>query len=399
MEFPFRLPSIIGAPSGHTGPFIGCLNDQCFRGGAGSNMMNVLDALGKNSAAAQGLKKPITYGSAASLLGQRIYLCVEDKRALGFLKVGPKRLFVSAPPLAAARTNSTGVQDAFKEVNPLCVLDFYVHESCQRSGLGKRLFDTMLEQERVSPVQLAYDRPSPKLLAFLRKHCGLSRYQPQNNNFVIFDEYFSRGSTDSRGSRSSSARRGIGVLPIEAGGNVGFVGRGAVPSAPPAFRQRPPPMPGVVVPTIGMTSNDCSLRLDAAPDSAFSTNSHPPLGAPPLPNRGTSSCSSLQTPWGTIADGPPNGRGAGVSTPLRDVSNRGSERTIIDRGNERTAAGMPSDNKLRSSSVPCRGYNTITAIVPGLSEAPPSLGSSGGSTGSRRFASPLSHAGQRMLAH
>jgi len=348
MEFPFRLPSSIGAPSGHTGPYIGCLNDQCFRGAAGSNLMTVLDALGKNSAIAQGLKKPITYGSTASLLGQRIYLCVDDKRALGFLKVGSKRLFVAAPPLVAARSNSTCVQDAFKEVNPLCVLDFYVHESCQRGGIGKRLFDTMLEQEGASPAQLAYDRPSPKLLAFLRKHCGLSRFQPQNNNFVIFDEYFSRGSgsAESRGSRSSSTRRSIGVLPIEAGGHTGFVGRGVVPGAPPS-RQRPPPMPGSAVQANGaessirITATDCPPGIQAVPDSAFNTNSHPPLGAPPLPHRSASSSSSLQTPWGTTADVPIS---VGRTTPLRGVG---------DRVGERSAAGMSSESKGRSSSVPC----------------------------------------------
>ena len=31
------------------------------------------------------------------------------------------------------------------EVNPLCVLDFYVHESRQRTGCGKRLFEHMLK--------------------------------------------------------------------------------------------------------------------------------------------------------------------------------------------------------------------------------------------------------------
>lgn len=34
-----------------------------------------------------------------------------------------------------------------KEINPLCVLDFYVHESLQRAGIGKLLFEKMLEKE------------------------------------------------------------------------------------------------------------------------------------------------------------------------------------------------------------------------------------------------------------
>jgi len=32
-----------------------------------------------------------------------------------------------------------------REVEPLCILDFYVHESRQRSGCGKKLFEEMLK--------------------------------------------------------------------------------------------------------------------------------------------------------------------------------------------------------------------------------------------------------------
>lgn len=37
------------------------------------------------------------------------------------------------------------MQSVQYEVNPLCVLDFYVHESRQRTGCGKRLFEHMLK--------------------------------------------------------------------------------------------------------------------------------------------------------------------------------------------------------------------------------------------------------------
>jgi alpha-tubulin N-acetyltransferase 1 len=81
-----------------------------------------------------------------------------------------------------------GMQDtgSLKQTRPLCVLDFYVHESCQRSGIGRTLIAAMLQHQNVHPVQLAYDRPSPKLLSFLRKHYSLSATQPQTNNFVVF---------------------------------------------------------------------------------------------------------------------------------------------------------------------------------------------------------------------
>lgn len=52
----------------------------------------------------------------------------------------------------------------------------------------------MLEYERMTPEQYAYDRPSPKLLGFLAKNYKLSNYSPQVNNFVIFNEYFTKKS-------------------------------------------------------------------------------------------------------------------------------------------------------------------------------------------------------------
>jgi hypothetical protein len=48
----------------------------------------------------------------------------------------------------------------------------------------------MLQAEGVRPHDIAYDRPSPKLLAFLRKHYRLSNYVKQSNNYVVFDQYF-----------------------------------------------------------------------------------------------------------------------------------------------------------------------------------------------------------------
>ena len=80
---------------------------------------------------------------------------------MGFLKVGYKKLFI---------TTESG---AIKEITPLCVLDFYVHESVQRQGVGKRIFEKMLAHTGVTPNKIAYDKPSPKLMGFLAKHYGL----------------------------------------------------------------------------------------------------------------------------------------------------------------------------------------------------------------------------------
>ena len=62
-----------------------------------------------------------------------LFLCSNLGSVLGLLKVGEKHLFVH---------DSHGQSH---ERTPLCLLDFYVHESKQRSGYGKRLFDAMLE--------------------------------------------------------------------------------------------------------------------------------------------------------------------------------------------------------------------------------------------------------------
>ena len=95
-----------------------------------------------------------------------MYLKAEGNKVLGLLKVGVKKLFIR---------NEMG---NIKEISPLCVLDFYVHESVQRNGLGKALFEKMIEYESVKPEKLGYDRPSEKLLGFLAKHYGLKRYVP-----------------------------------------------------------------------------------------------------------------------------------------------------------------------------------------------------------------------------
>ena len=79
----------------------------------------------------------------------------------------------------------------------MCVLDFYIHETRQRAGLGRRLFQTMLDVSRfghttshfilcvcwqiegLKAAELAIDRPSTKFLSFLRKNYGLHLHVKQ----------------------------------------------------------------------------------------------------------------------------------------------------------------------------------------------------------------------------
>uniref|UniRef100_A0A7S3G4C9 Alpha-tubulin N-acetyltransferase n=1 Tax=Palpitomonas bilix TaxID=652834 RepID=A0A7S3G4C9_9EUKA len=145
---------------------------------------DVLDKMGMASKKAQKLPKAITSGHLLRCSDHTVYICVQnkDRTVLGFIKMGKKTLFI--------RDDSA----RFHEIKPMCVLDFYVHESMQRKGIGKKLFLYMLQCEGKQPHQLAYDRPSPKLLAFLAKHFNLKHYTPQENNYVVYKQYFTGGS-------------------------------------------------------------------------------------------------------------------------------------------------------------------------------------------------------------
>lgn len=146
---------------------------------------SLVDVMGKFSAKAQKLSSPITSFKRLQMNTdkQKIYFFSQKKKCYGFLKTGHRKLFVS-----------TEYGD-IKEINPLCVLDFYVTEEVQRQGIGKKLFDLMLKDSGCRPEKIAYDRPSEKLLKFLSKHFGLKRYLPQNNNFVVFSQYFTSAFT------------------------------------------------------------------------------------------------------------------------------------------------------------------------------------------------------------
>jgi GNAT superfamily N-acetyltransferase len=122
---------------------------------------------------------------------------------LGVLKTGDKNLFIHR-----------GGASTPIEMEPRCVLDFYVHETAQRRGIGALLFAFFLRDENKHPARLAYDRPSEKFLAFLAKHHGLVKYQNQTNNFVVFDAYFAvkpRPASAAREARKLAEGRGVGL--------------------------------------------------------------------------------------------------------------------------------------------------------------------------------------------
>ncbi|XP_065830289.1 alpha-tubulin N-acetyltransferase 1-like [Oscarella lobularis] len=158
-------------------------------------LASVIDTMGRLSASAQGLRVPITTTDKwIAFPDQKIYV-VKDSSAnggngcvIGMLKTGKKKLFLA------------DFRGKFHEVEPLCLLDFYVHESRQRGGQGKRIFEHMLRSEGLKAHQVVIDKPSFKCLAFFRRHYNLTSYVKQANNFVAFDQFFSSNAASSSSS-------------------------------------------------------------------------------------------------------------------------------------------------------------------------------------------------------
>eukprot|EP01063_Lacrimia_lanifica_P017586 TRINITY_DN24635_c0_g1_i1.p1 TRINITY_DN24635_c0_g1~~TRINITY_DN24635_c0_g1_i1.p1 ORF type:complete len:304 (+),score=112.29 TRINITY_DN24635_c0_g1_i1:67-912(+) len=184
----------------------------------GTVVAGVVDTLGKRSAVAQGLPKTITTSSLLVGSNHTLFVLAQDGLAVGILKTGEKNLFIR---------RSSG---ALVEMQPNCVLDFYVSETHQRTGLGKLLFEFMLSHTATPAHRFAYDRPSPLLLSFLKKHYALADYVSQNNNYVVYNKYWTAGAAaatpreDRRASDDASRFEVTGLDP----GAVATV-RGAAP--------------------------------------------------------------------------------------------------------------------------------------------------------------------------
>ena len=146
---------------------------------------------------------PLVFSGSKMLAaeGQTVYMLVDRKAVsgagavVGMLKVGRKKLFLMD---GCGKPN---------ELSPLCVLDFYVTERRQRTGCGKLLFEAMLRREGVEPRYLAIDRPSEKLISFLRKHYSLTGIIPQVNNYVIFSGFFKDQPADAGKGREAKKPR------------------------------------------------------------------------------------------------------------------------------------------------------------------------------------------------
>ncbi|KAB0796250.1 hypothetical protein PPYR_10311 [Photinus pyralis] len=197
MEFKFDVSDIFPCSIVEINPSLippGFAGDRRGLTNVVAKVAEVVNAMGDASAAAQGLSNPITTAERLRKADQTVYLLLDREAkggkgvVTGMLKTGKKSLYVFDR------------DGQHHHVSPPCVLDFYVHESRQRTGLGKQLFEHMLKKESVEPAKLAIDRPSEKLLSFMTKHYGLEAPMRQMNNYVVFDGFFPEvGSADVNG--------------------------------------------------------------------------------------------------------------------------------------------------------------------------------------------------------
>lgn len=162
-----------------------CLKEDCITEENKNLLKEIINKLGKASSEAQKLGKVIT--SFYRISGNRIYMKILKNKAIGFIKMGEKHLFYR---------NYTGT---IYEIDPLTVLDFYVHETEQRKGNGISIYKSMLEYEKVKVHKIGIDSPSNKFVNFMGKHFELKDYSKQSSNFVIFDDYFDEEFKDKNG--------------------------------------------------------------------------------------------------------------------------------------------------------------------------------------------------------
>eukprot|EP00903_Cladosiphon_okamuranus_P007753 g7511.t1 len=140
-----------------------------------------IDEIGLLSSKAQEQTTPLTTAAKIRERADTVYVMCDGtgKTLQGFLRLGRKYLFLYP-----------GDGGEIVEQDTICLLDFYVHESLQRQGIGFDLFKAALKEEGLTPTGIAYDKPSPKLKPFLSKHFGLHNCLDQPNRFMVFKEHF-----------------------------------------------------------------------------------------------------------------------------------------------------------------------------------------------------------------
>ena len=141
-----------------------------------------VDPVALESATAQNLNTGISTVGRLKISDYTMYILMDttEMKVLGLCKIGEKHLYMVDP------------DGDMKEFDLTCLLDFYIRKSHQRHGFGVSLFKYMLEDQKKSAAEIAYDRPSEKLYPFLAKHFDLQIYTPQPNRYVLYHNYWGK---------------------------------------------------------------------------------------------------------------------------------------------------------------------------------------------------------------
>lgn len=233
MQFDFSVAEAFGLQ----GAGVALLTDQALRGMPPARLKRVeavLDGMGRGSQAAQGLPAPVTSLAYIRDAHHFLLLAIDGDRCLGILKGGVKHLFM------------LDSEHETHEMDATCCLDFYTHESARRRGIGTRLFRAMEHHTRIAAPGWAFDRPSPRLLAFLAGVYGMQGFRAQSNNFLMLDAAIRLWGAEFRQYRRSGRRYvpDAYLLPAaEEGEYLGAAGLAGIETGPPSSPPEGQPAP------------------------------------------------------------------------------------------------------------------------------------------------------------
>lgn len=117
----------------------------------------IVDFLGFISKREQEIDFPMTDQYSIKKLNQIVFIYVMDRKPLGMLTTDNRNL----------------IDESDTKKRWISVSDFVVINYTQRHGIGKKLFDGMLEYYNKKPSELAYCQPSYATQQFLSKWYGL----------------------------------------------------------------------------------------------------------------------------------------------------------------------------------------------------------------------------------
>ncbi|KAI6191719.1 Alpha-tubulin N-acetyltransferase [Aphelenchoides bicaudatus] len=162
-----------------------------------------VNKIASDSAKARGLPRPLT--TFLKLVEgddeQKLYILwqkestdtVKGPVVYGYAKTTQKQLYLRS------ERNELYIQ------TPLCIMDFYIVEAAQKHEHGLQLFNYILENEKISAAECAFDNPTTSFLSFLEKHYGLTQPIWQSTRFVVFRSFFDSLEPQAEGANFSSA--------------------------------------------------------------------------------------------------------------------------------------------------------------------------------------------------